>query len=293
MDRDATLLKVLLAQKGWERYGTFCREYERAAARIDRNLTGSAPSRAQLHRWLSGTVKTLPYADHCLVIEAMFPGRSAVDLFQPAAEPLPGPDPGQPAPAASPRSVPAELLEPAGRFADVSAIFASRAEFASAFPPSTLFAHAKIIRISGVSLNLLCQQQSDRQIKSLIESGTTIRALFLDPRGQSIRNREHEEGHPGGYLATLGDLNIAVLTRIRDQLGDPARERLHIAVYDQTVRFNLVFIDETTCIAQAYLPYARGVEAPTLVIDRQDGRSGLYQTFDGLFSKLWSTALPI
>jgi hypothetical protein len=300
MDSETILLRILLAQRGWDRYGTFCREYERAAAKIDRGLTGTAPSRAQLHRWLSGTVRTLPYSDHCVVLEAMFAGRSAAELFrhEAVAEPsLPtgpgadsGPGPGQ---LALTEDLAPALIAPAGRYADVTAIFTSRAEFAAAFPAPVLFAHAKIIRMCGVCLSMLCQQHSDQQIRSLIKSGTTVRALFLDPGGQAIKDREREEGHPSGLLATLGELNIEVLTRIRDQLGAPASERLHIAVYDETVRFNLVFIDEVTCIAQPYLPYARGVDAPTLVIHRRPEPSGLYQTFDELFSKLWAAARAV
>jgi hypothetical protein len=304
MDRDAILLRTLLTQRGWDRYGTFCREYERAAAKIDRGLTGTAPSRAQLHRWLTGTVRTLPYSDHCVVLEAMFAGRSAAELFRhgaaepslvpgPGADSDPGSGPGQVVLAEDRTSAPPTLITPVGRYADVTAIFTSRAEFSAAFPAPVLFAHAKIIRMCGVSLSMLCQQHSDQQIRTLIKGGTTIRALFLDPGGQAIKNREREEGQPGGLLATLGSLNIAVLTRIRDQLGAPASERLHVAVYDETVRFSLVFIDEVTCIAQPYLPYARGADAPTLVIHRQPEPSGLYQTFDGLFSKLWAAGTAV
>jgi hypothetical protein len=43
----------------------------------------SYPSRAQLHRWLSGSVRSLPYPDHCRVLEEMFPGWTAEQLFSP------------------------------------------------------------------------------------------------------------------------------------------------------------------------------------------------------------------
>ena len=51
-------LKVLLRRKRWGSYGTFCREYDRAAALVDRSLMGSAPSRAQWNRWLSGELRS-------------------------------------------------------------------------------------------------------------------------------------------------------------------------------------------------------------------------------------------
>ena len=50
MSEQPILLKLLLRERHWQNYGTFCVEYDKAAARIDPDLTGSYPSRAQLHR---------------------------------------------------------------------------------------------------------------------------------------------------------------------------------------------------------------------------------------------------
>jgi hypothetical protein len=76
------MLKVLLRERHWQNYSTFCAEYDKAARRIDPDLAGRYPSRAQLHRWLTGAVRSLPYADHCRVLEEMFPGWTAEQLFQ-------------------------------------------------------------------------------------------------------------------------------------------------------------------------------------------------------------------
>ncbi|MBH0776669.1 hypothetical protein [Nocardia bovistercoris] len=78
----AVRLKALLRERHWQKYATFCREYDRVAALIDTDLIGTAPSRGQLHRWLSGELKGLPYPDHCRVLEGMFPGWSADRLFE-------------------------------------------------------------------------------------------------------------------------------------------------------------------------------------------------------------------
>jgi len=78
------LLKVLLRERHWQHYATFCAEYDKAATRVDPDLTGTYPSRAQLHRWLSGALRGLPYPDHCRVLEDMLPGWTAEQLFQPA-----------------------------------------------------------------------------------------------------------------------------------------------------------------------------------------------------------------
>ncbi len=81
MDRKPIRLLMLLRERAWDRYATFCREYRRAAAAVDTGLVATVPSRAQLHRWLSGELKQLPYADHCRVLEGMFPGWTIHQLF--------------------------------------------------------------------------------------------------------------------------------------------------------------------------------------------------------------------
>ena len=72
MREQPVMLKVLLRDHHWQNYSTFCAEYDKAARQIDPKLAGGYPSRAQLHRWLTGTLRGLPYADHCRVLEEMF-----------------------------------------------------------------------------------------------------------------------------------------------------------------------------------------------------------------------------
>lgn len=83
MAGETTLLSVLLRERHWQKYATFRAEYDKAARSIDPALIGTWPSRAQMHRWLSGTLKGLPYPDHCRVLEEMFPGWSAEQLCDP------------------------------------------------------------------------------------------------------------------------------------------------------------------------------------------------------------------
>ncbi len=96
MTAQPILLKSLLLERHWQTYRTFCHEYDKAARKVDATLVGSWPSRAQLHRWLSGGLKGLPYPDHCRVLEKMFPGTSAERLFEPASaldqQPAPQPE---------------------------------------------------------------------------------------------------------------------------------------------------------------------------------------------------------
>ncbi len=94
MSEQPVMLKLLLREKHWQNYSTFCAEYDKAARRIDADLAGRYPSRAQLHRWLTGAVRSLPFADHCRVLEEMFPGWTAEQLFQPTAGERPLTAPG-------------------------------------------------------------------------------------------------------------------------------------------------------------------------------------------------------
>lgn len=78
---ETTQLKMLLVERHWQSYTAFCREYRRAAKRIDDTLASTAPSREQFQRWISGRVKTKPQPTHCAVLERMFPGYGVTELF--------------------------------------------------------------------------------------------------------------------------------------------------------------------------------------------------------------------
>lgn len=85
MSDEVVRLKFLLQQRRWQTHRTFRGQYDNAARTVDRGLVGTGPSRAQFHRWISGEVKGLPYPDHCRVLERMFPGWSAEQLFETCA----------------------------------------------------------------------------------------------------------------------------------------------------------------------------------------------------------------
>jgi hypothetical protein len=291
--RQPILLQILLRQRQWHRYGIFRAAYDDAAKQVDRDLIGTAPSRAQLHRWTSGVLKRLPYTNHCRVLESMFPGWTADQLFAPCPDDvLSGKRPGlRPAvlrhlPAGGTRHDDAPL-------ADVTAVFATRAEFTYAMPPHAIFDNAKEIKVAGLSLNLICQQYPDQGLHRLIENGTELHCLFLDPDGDAIKRREREEGYTDHPLVMLTKLNIEVLSRLRDRLSPCARERLSLAVYDETIRFSIVLIDGETCALQPYLPQARGVDSPTFVVQKSLENPGLYSTFEQVYTELWGRSRPV
>ncbi|WP_228647678.1 DUF5919 domain-containing protein [Microtetraspora sp. AC03309] len=119
-----------------------------------------------------------------------------------------------------------------------------------------------------------------------------MRCLFLDPKGEAIKAREREESYTDGTLQTLTALNISMLTRLKSRLAPEAAKRLEIHVYDETIRFNILIVDGTTCVVQPYLPAARGVDSPTLVITDNTAADGLFPVFDQVFTSMWGGANP-
>jgi len=175
---------------------------------------------------------------------------------------------------------------------DLTAAHATRADFLSAHPLQDIFADASNVRIAGLSLNAVAQHLSDSALIDSLKNGTSYRCLFLDPLGEATARREVEEGHQAGHLRRLTELNIDVLLSIKARAGDDG-ERLDLGTIDQTIRFNLIFVDRHFCAFQPYLPESRGLESPTFVIDRSDGTGPLFLLFDRVFESLWDARKPI
>jgi transcriptional regulator with XRE-family HTH domain len=176
----------------------------------------------------------------------------------------------------------------------VEAVYPTRSDFLSAMPPATLFAGATSITSAGLSNNLLCQHYADQRLERLLVDGTTVSCLFLDPASKATANREDEERYERGHLARLTALNISLLQRLRARLPNSARGRLSLATYDQTIRFHVMIVEApavTTAVVQPYLPHARGVDSPTLVI-RRNPYPGLFETFHQVLKDLSSGANP-
>lgn len=288
-----TLLAVLLEKKGLHRYGSFCVAYEKAARSLD-DKPGTAPSRPQFHRWLSGDLRTIPYTNHCRVLEHMIAGYSATQLFAPCLDGV------IPAPARSPQDGSSTALSQSGLplssdagMAGVAAVFATRTEFATSVQPSALFDGASRIRAAGLSLNLICQQVPDQYVRNLLTAGTELTCLFLDPDGKAIKHREEEEDYSPGHLSSLNKLNIDIMSRLRDRLPADSRDRLRLAVYDETIRFNIILVNDHICVAQPYMPTLRGVDSPTLLIRRTEPDGGLYPVFEQLFESIAERSTPV
>lgn len=285
-------LKALLRERHWS-YEAFCVEYNKAAKMLDSRLAQSSPSRAQFHRWLTGDLRGLPHPDACRVLEALFPGWQVEQLFSPYAHHQSWGKAGELAAADGHATRVADDLLP-DQYQDVTAVYATRSELMSNYPPHALFDGATSIRACGLSLNLICQQYGVHGLRRLIERGGSIKCLFLDPDGSAIRLREQEENYEPGPLSDLTRINIRSLQdRVRAQLPEDARSRLEIAVYDETIRFNIVLVDEQIAVVQPYLPAMRGIDSPTFVLHRKWQDRGLFPVFEAIVSSLWTRARQV
>ena len=174
--------------------------------------------------------------------------------------------------------------------AGVEAVFRTRSEFMAAMPPESLFDNAQVIEAAGLSHNLLCQHYPTSKLVKLLTRGAEVEILFLEPNGEAIAQREEEEQFEIGRLSMLTDLNISTLvTQVRRKLDPGALPRLRIGTYDQTIRLNLIFLDDEVCICQPYLHAARGVDAPTLII-RNTEQDGVYESLRSCYRWLRSNA---
>jgi hypothetical protein len=65
-------------------------------------------------------------------------------------------------------------------------------------------------------------------------------------------------------------------------------------MYDETIRFNLMFTDNQLGVMQTYLPALRGLDSPTFMMQRSgpDG-TDLYPVCSHVFTSLWERGEPL
>lgn len=77
----ANLLKMLLDERHMHAYSEFIAEYKRVSRELDLPRNAVPPTKSQYYRWVGGQVRTLPQGHHCVVLERMFSGWTAKELF--------------------------------------------------------------------------------------------------------------------------------------------------------------------------------------------------------------------
>ena len=223
MPEQPILLKVLLRERHWQNYATFCAEYDKAARRIDADLAGSFPSRAQLHRWLAGSLRSLPYADHCRVLEEMFLGWTAGQLFQPATGELLYPDSGFPGKAAAP-----------GRPTAGPPVFAAPSIGLRPFIEQAFAREHVVIDFAGFSgetLHGVVQEPLDKiRIGHIKPATVTLRLLLPDTsRPMALPCRVDDLTDDPDYRARVHQLT----TRHAYAILDTVQELAHLGLIEQ------------------------------------------------------------
>jgi hypothetical protein len=74
-------LRGLLEDRHLHAYSEFVAEYNRRAREVGVPRQAAPPTKAQYYRWLGGEIQNLPRGYHCAVLERMFPGWTAKELF--------------------------------------------------------------------------------------------------------------------------------------------------------------------------------------------------------------------
>lgn len=221
----------------------------------------------------------------------MFPGFAVDQLFQPHEEEASA-EQDAPTDLGAVALAEATVLE-RDKAAGFVEAFVTRSDFMNTYPPQHFFNGAQDIRVVGLSLNIICQQYPDSRLRQRLANGATVKCLFIDPKGRHVKEREAEEDHEDGVLSSLTSLNIQTLQRVRKKLPEDTPGQLLLRVYDEPARFNVTVIDNAVCIVQHYLPHARGLESPTLVVKNLPDRKGLFDAFSQVFDSLWERGKDI
>ncbi|ORX13071.1 hypothetical protein [Mycobacterium xenopi] len=75
------VLRELLRQRHLHEFSAFAAEYRRIARDLGLPRDAEPPTKATYYYWLSGQMRGTPRGYHCLVLEQMFAGWTAKDLF--------------------------------------------------------------------------------------------------------------------------------------------------------------------------------------------------------------------
>jgi hypothetical protein len=274
-------LKVLLQTRHWQTYGTFCREYDRAARDIDSVLVGSYPSRAQLHRWQSGELKGLPYPHHCRVLEEMFPGWTAAQLFETGSV-------GEPS-ANTPGPVTATPYTPeVDIFVDMNEednrLIAQRIRDAK-----TIFFAAH----TGYAAMVSQYQAATRQA---IANGCKLRVVVSNPNGPLLANAELSR-RLCPSIRQVGEI-IDVLSTCRRHLAQAVgqglpEENVQAHMYDGPPSMNVLLVDEWLRVIP-YLPLVDAAESPVFEFAiEQDNPSSLVAKYLTSIERLWADSAAV
>ncbi|WHT21183.1 DUF5919 domain-containing protein [Crossiella sp. CA-258035] len=287
MTPQPTLLKYLLRQRHLQGYRAFCKEYDRVAKKVDPDLRGKYPSKAQFYRWLSGELIGLPYPDHCRILEAMLPGHGIEALLSPH-----DPDTAPPIPQAPPAALPAAG---AGTAPVIRPAATEVGEIVSTYPhrnaiPSELWdrltanATGHVEVLVHAALFLTERPTFVRSLATKAAKGAKIRLLFGDPASPEVALRSDEEGLGA---ETLGGRIRNALAFYRPLQGvDGVEIRFH-----RTTLYNSIFRFDHEMIVNTHVYGFQGAHAPALHL-RSQPTQGLFDIYAESFETVWNLSTP-
>lgn len=269
-------LKVLLRQRHLQGLTAFIKEYNKLARDLDRDLVGSGPSKAQFYRWLSGDVRSLPYAHHCRILEAMFPGWTAEQLFAPYEEVK-----FAPAREATGAAQKPEPSTPAAGFpTELVAYYPHRAEVANSLWMDLLAGASKSIDLFANASLFLPEDNPDSIgiLKEKAASGTRVRILLADPNDPAMDLRGREERLFEAIPARI-KMALAYYRPLVDVEG--VEFRTHgTALYNSIFRYD----DQMLINQHVYGTY--GYMAPIMHLRRSPG-ADLFDMYMKSFELVW------
>lgn len=272
---DTPLLKVLLKARHLHVYSAFEREYRKVAAKIDRELARTSPSKAQFYRWISGNVMNRPHSQHCRVLESMFPEWSVDQLFQPYGSSMEF-IPETPPPASSPTVPPTSMTVPP----EFVGLYAHRAD-----TPNELWlnllkaANERIDLFANASLFLPEDNpEAISIIKEKASAGIRVRILLGDPTSEAAKLRGYEErlfeGIPGRIQMALAYYRPLVDV-------DGVEFRLQA-----TSLYNSIFRYDNEMLINQHIYGTYGYIAPILHLRKTPG-GDLFDTYMRSFDRVW------
>lgn len=271
----AVKLRDLLRDRHWQNYRAFCLQYDRAAREIDSSYVGTYPSRAQLHRWQAGGLKGLPYPHHCQVLEAMFPGVTAAEMFAPTGALLEVPAQRARAPKPTDRD---------GGALQVTTYTSRNAIPRELWDQMLDEATERVDVLVYVGMFLTENPALLPTLRRKGTDGAQIRLLFGDPTSREVVRRSLDEGIGKNAISAKIKNALAFFGKLA---GEPGIElRCH-----GTTLYNSIYRYDDQMIVNPHVYGAPAPHAPAMHLLRSS-TSELFETYADSFDRVWESATP-
>lgn len=272
-DSPLILLKVLLKQRHIQGYRAFTKEYDKAAGKVDPELAGSGPSRAQYFRWLSGTMVGLPYPHHLRVLEQMFPDWQAGQLFEPYSESIGFVS----KPATQTRPKPA-----VDQSDEIVRIYPTRASVPYAVWNELIHSATKRVDVLVFSGQFLVEQYDVLPvIRAKVRQGVKFRFLVGNEQSPAVVQRAVEEGTTGGLEGRI-QMMRRYLRGIADLPGVDIRNH-------GTILYNSIYRFDDQALVNGHAYGALAGESPVLHLRRTDD-GPMWRHYMDSYERVWQLA---